>query len=611
MSQWGAYGAATRGLSHTKILDFYYPGTATSTLSDREVRVRLTTTPSSSLTALMSPTLQLVRAKGSNVQLGASAAEGPVTRWRLLPDGGGLTLQWYSGGQWHTGRAYRQTRSVLGFAGPQGATRVLRTSSTARAYPGSVLAVPQTSSIRAVNVTTYDDYLRGVVPNEMPASWPAAALRAQAVAARTYAAEESSGGTSEICDTTACQVYDGLADYGLDGILQARFTDSRSDAAVSATTGSIRTWNGKPAFTQFSASNGGWTAEGSQPYLKAKADPYDGAVASSAHSWNVTSTTVSSRVQKAYPQIGSLRSMEATRDGHGEWGGRVTSVALTGSRRTTTISARSLRDVLGLKSTWFTVRNPDLLRRDVEMTGVPAVVSLRADGVLQRQSLAGTTLTGATDLGGGWSAMAGVAGAGDLDGDGRGDLVAKSADGVWWCYPMRARGVLNGRTSLGAIPSTTNTVTGVGDVTGDGRADLLGVDHGTGILWLYPGDGRCSLGARKSLGQGWNSMDVVVGAADTTSDGRGDLWAREAATGTLWTYRFDGNGHLLWPRVRVGSAWETIRDLAPLGDATGDGASDLLVRDVTGRAWLYPGKGNGMFGSRAAISGLGSVEYVR
>ena len=281
-------------------------------------------------------------------------------------------------------RSYRQVHSTLGFQGPGGETRILRTSSTARAYPGLVLAVPQTSSVRPVNVTTYDDYLRGVVPNEMPASWSAAALRAQAVAARTYAAHESSGGTSEICDTTQCQVYDGLADYGLDGALRARYTDSRSDAAITATSRNIRTWEGAPAFTQFSASNGGWTVAGSRPYLVAKADPYDGAVPNSANTWRVTSTSVVSRLQSAYPSIGAFRSIEATRDGRGEWGGRMTSAVLTGSAGTRSVSASSLRDLLGLRTTWFTVRNPDLLRRDVDLQGAPG----RRVAALGRQAAA-------------------------------------------------------------------------------------------------------------------------------------------------------------------------------------------------------------------------------
>ena len=69
-----------------------------------------------------------------------------------------------------------------------------------------------------------EKYLRGVVASEMPASWPSAALQSQAVAARTYAARgraDRTGSYYDLCDTTSCQVYGGLATE-----------DSRTSAAI-------------------------------------------------------------------------------------------------------------------------------------------------------------------------------------------------------------------------------------------------------------------------------------------------------------------------------------------------------------------------------------------
>ena len=101
----------------------------------------------------------------------------------------------------------------------------------------------------------------------MPASWQPAALRAQAIAARTYAAFEVADSTNpvyQLCDTTSCQVYGGKS-----------AEVASTNAATTATAGQIRTFHGAPAFTQFSASNGGWMSAGSQPYLAAKQDPFD------------------------------------------------------------------------------------------------------------------------------------------------------------------------------------------------------------------------------------------------------------------------------------------------------------------------------------------------
>ena len=97
----------------------------------------------------------------------------------------------------------------------------------------------------------------------MPASWSPAAVQAQAIAARTYAAYERAHpltDTYQICDTTSCQVYGGYSSEHPD-----------SNAAIAATAGKIQTYGGDPAFTQFSSSSGGWTSAGSVPYLRREA----------------------------------------------------------------------------------------------------------------------------------------------------------------------------------------------------------------------------------------------------------------------------------------------------------------------------------------------------
>src|SRR5664279_4659582 len=114
----------------------------------------------------------------------------------------------------------------------------------------------------------------GVVPREMPASWAGAAVRAQAIAARTYAVyERAHAGTSpyDICDTDQCQVYGGMRHYDAAGNLAY----SDDPAAVSATKHQTLRYAGHTIFSQFSASDGGWTVDGGQPYLAARADPYE------------------------------------------------------------------------------------------------------------------------------------------------------------------------------------------------------------------------------------------------------------------------------------------------------------------------------------------------
>jgi SpoIID/LytB domain protein len=195
-----------------------------------------------------------------------------------------------------------------------------------------------------VNVLSVDRYLRGVVPGEMPASWSSEALKAQAVAARTYATwsrDQDPDGSYQICDTSSCQVYRG-----------ADAEDSRSNAAIAATARRILTYDGEAAFSQFSSSSGGWTSAGSRPYLVAKADPYDSFSGNPVHSWSVK--LKASRIRAEYPSLGKLKRLHVTRrDGHGQWGGRVVTVVLDGAKRNISISGDTFRSRFGLKSSWF------------------------------------------------------------------------------------------------------------------------------------------------------------------------------------------------------------------------------------------------------------------
>ncbi len=120
------------------------------------------------------------------------------------------------------------------------------------------------------------------------------ALKAQAVAARTYGVRGIVPTRYyDMCDTTSCQVFRGVAGE-----------TANTDKAIYATSGKILTYGGTPAFTQFSSSSGGWTAVGGQPYLVAKADAYDNWSGNPNHSW--TASVKASTLEKKYPAIGTL-----------------------------------------------------------------------------------------------------------------------------------------------------------------------------------------------------------------------------------------------------------------------------------------------------------------
>src|SRR5690606_37061785 len=146
----------------------------------------------------------------------------------------------------------------------------------------------------------------------------------------------------------------------------------------------------------------------------------------------------------------------------------------------------------------------------------------------------------------------------DLTGDGKPDIIARQAGtGVLWLYPGNGRGGWLPRTKVGAGWQTMDAIGAAGGLAGDGRAAGLARQAGTGALWLYPGNGRGGWLPRTQVGSGWQIMNAIVGPGDITGDGRADVLARQASTGELWLYPGDGRGGWL-PRIKVGVGWQTM-----------------------------------------------------
>ena len=332
LSQYGAQSRAADGQTHQEILSFYYPGlTAGRAGGNISVLIRGDVTRDVKVAARRGLTVAQVNGP-KRIKL--SAAKPTATRWRIVPLPGRSRVDYFRS-------SWRRLTTLTGPAEFSAAGQPVTLFVTAKqrvAYRGKLRAI----SGDTVNVLPLEDYLKGVVPREVPALWEPAAVQAQAVAARTYAAfqrREPQAAHYDICDTTACQVYGGYSDE-----------ETGSNSAIAATAKQILTWDGRPAFTQFSASNGGWTSAGDFPYLPAKPDPFDTAY----HGW--TDSVTAAEVEHAYPALGTFQSAQViSRDGHGEWGGRVLSIELVGANGSTTIDGESFRDVFGLNSTWFTL----------------------------------------------------------------------------------------------------------------------------------------------------------------------------------------------------------------------------------------------------------------
>jgi SpoIID/LytB domain protein len=345
LSQYGAEGAARKGLSAQRIVRFYYPHTKAGQVGGK-VKVLITADTDDNTTVINRAGLRVRDLRSGRTRaLPTHHAAGKASRWRLAPAHGGRTKVSYRNHGWHL---WRRLSGDAEFRAGGPITLVVggsRVSYRGRLQSRTPVGAPASHRV-TVNKVSLEAYVQGVVPREMPALWHQAALRAQAIAARTYAAFEARSSTNprwNLCDTSACQVYGGRsAEY------------PTSNTAVAKTAHQVRMFHGKPAFTQFSSSNGGWTATGGKPYLPAQKDPYDGWSGNPNHSW--TTKVSAGRVERAWPALGNLTSISIDqRDGHGQWHGRVLAMTLHGSKGSVRISGDSFRGTLGLRSTWFDI----------------------------------------------------------------------------------------------------------------------------------------------------------------------------------------------------------------------------------------------------------------
>ncbi|MDQ1710391.1 MAG: stage sporulation protein [Frankiaceae bacterium] len=335
MSQDGALGAAGAGIGFTQILDTYYPGTLQSATATGNIRTLLSSDDGVDTQVAATAGLAVTDVpSGGHWVLPTSAT---ITRWRFaLAADGTLRVQSFDGTTWTS----YAPGGIAGFGGPLqfdgGPIQLYLPGNTRRDYRGTMRAArTSTTTLVSINVASVEDYLKGVVPRESPSWFPAEALKAQAVAARSYSVwKRDNAGTGaqwDICDSTQCQVYGGQRLYQSNGTV-VELEQPSTNAAVDATAAIMRTYNGLAIFAEFSSSNGGWSVSGAPaPYLPARADPWDGLDARNTnHTW--TASVPVTAIEAAFPSVGRLARVRVTsRDGNGEWGGRVLGVVLEGT----------------------------------------------------------------------------------------------------------------------------------------------------------------------------------------------------------------------------------------------------------------------------------------
>jgi stage II sporulation protein D len=259
-----------------------------------------------------------------------------------------------------------------------------------------VLVVAATGKLSVVNVVNVDEYLLGVVPQEMPSGWHVEALKAQAVAARTYALRhvgEWAGEGFDLVDTTRDQAYGGL-----------NAEKATTATAVAITRGQVLTYNGQLAGTYYHSSSGGHTENNEiifngppVPYLRGVPD-YDNQPGNSKFSWQFRYTPEEFAQKLAGANLGLGAVSQVQPSGAIGSSGRPSRWSLTGALSIGTMTAEQLRSALGLPSSVRTVTVKPAGLGNTAKTYQPGdgIYVVGADGTAQVRMVRGTTVVGAS-----------------------------------------------------------------------------------------------------------------------------------------------------------------------------------------------------------------------
>ena len=363
LSQFGAYGyAVDHGWTGSQILDRYYGGTRTGLAADARQRVFLTAQTGKDLVVANTLGTMTTSADGYKATFKALRIQRvDNTHFKLFT---GQTCA----GPWSAWTNQRTVASIrvkppVRSDDPRTMLQVC-TATGSKYYRGDLLAVHVNSTVQTVNDIEIEDQIRAVIPREIPASWADAgngrganALRAQAIAARSYAlaGDTRFSPWATTCDSTLCQVYGGYGTRARNATTIAKNEDPRSDLAVLATRLQVRTFpNGTIARTEFSSSSGGFTAGGTFPVGR---DDGDDTKLNPNHTWKATvgRTAIEAAFDKHEGKdLGTYVGLEVTkRNGYGDLGGRVLTVTTTFEKGEVTLTGNQFRIVMGFKSDWF------------------------------------------------------------------------------------------------------------------------------------------------------------------------------------------------------------------------------------------------------------------
>lgn len=324
LSAYGAYGFALKGKDYRFILGHYYSGTTIGTLTGpRVVRVLLDISPGD------------VGFSGATSACGA--ALDPERSYQAHRSGNAIVLR-SSGGKRLAScgpklrAAGNGTIAIVGVGSFRGALETVPTESDA-------------GSLNVVNALALEQYVKGVMPNEVPASWPVEELKAQALAVRSIALTGKVGGNGfDLYDDTRSQVYEGLESE-----------EPQTNGAVTATRGQVVMYGSEIAQTFYSACSGGHTESvvnvfgTAVPYLVGVPDPYD--YHCPLHTWTLKFSGAEISAKLGGYLKGKLKQVVITKRGVSP---RIIEAKLVGTGGVSVVTGEQLEVALGGYDTWMT-----------------------------------------------------------------------------------------------------------------------------------------------------------------------------------------------------------------------------------------------------------------
>ncbi len=347
MSQYGAEGMAVHGWNATQIMQHYFQQTQVGTVAGVSSATPIRALMSSGRSTVAIATSTAGTATDLHTGTSHALLAGRTYTLRAVKLTGGTWVVRLTGPNPGVGTVMQSTAGVRIAPGAGGLVTL-----SGRKYRGTV-STTYAGGLRTVNTLGIDDYVRGVVGWEMSPGWRAAALQAQAIAARSYALASRR-------PASYFDVYGGLPSQSYGGVAAESAT---TNAAVAATAAKVVTYQAKIVQTFYASSSGGHTesiqnvwGSAAEPYYVGVTDPYE---TSPEDPWPNPPSFSAAQLGADLGLGAPVNTITVTRRGVSP---RVmmTRIILTNGH-TVNVSGNTIEADLGLKSTWFSAtRTPSL-----------------------------------------------------------------------------------------------------------------------------------------------------------------------------------------------------------------------------------------------------------